>query len=180
MDKPEQEHLSPDSSEKAFDIYGLRVLQALRRIIRTVDTHSRKLNSEYQITVPQLLCLHTLAENSSDLTQAQLAKLVNLSISTVNGILDRLEGKELILRQRDTSDRRKVTIFITDKGRQLIEAAPSLLQDDLAEALKKLPDLEMAAIAFSLERVVQLMEAERLDASPLLTISSITETNKGK
>ena len=159
-----------------YDIYGERILIALRRIIRAVVIHSKKLNSDYKITVPQMICLKALAENNA-LTQKQLAQKVNLSVSTVNGIIDRLESKELIKRERDTVDRRKVTISITENGHDLIDDAPSLLQDNFARAMKLIPDIEIATIAFSLEKVVQLMEAENIDASPNLLINNIPDNN---
>ena len=68
---------------------------------------------------------------------------------------------------------------ITETGSKLTQSAPSLLQDRLATELKKLPELEQAAIALSLERVVQLMEAETLDASPNLLLGTPSESKQG-
>ncbi len=180
MEKDQQLDNKAIAEDRPAQIYGLRILRDIRRILRAVDIHSHKLNSEFNITVPQMICLNTLYENEISMTQAQLAKKVNLSISTVNGILDRLENKKLITRQPDTTDRRKVIIVVTDKGRDLLNAAPSLLQDTFAHRLEQLPDLEVAAIAFSLERVVQLMGADEIDASPLLMPTAVmTEPTQG-
>lgn len=141
---------------------GLRILRALRRIVRAVDVHSRRLNSEYHTTVPQMLCLYTLVQEG-EMTLFALARHVNLGVSTVNGIIDRLEAKGLVQRVRSTQDRRKVFIHATEDGSSLAQAAPSLLQERFACALRNLPDLEQAAIALSLERLVELMDNERLD-----------------
>jgi hypothetical protein len=48
------------------------------------------------------------------------------------------------------------------------------LQQALARALARLPELEQATIALSLERIVALMEVEKLDASPILAAGPIT------
>jgi len=162
-----QTGISPESSDEFFETCGLRVLKALRRIIRAVDIHSRKLNDHYNITAPQMICMYALVK-SGPITQSKLAKQVSMGISTINGIIDRLEKKGLVIRQRDTQDRRKVFITVTDAGKEITKAAPALLQDRFAEALRNLPELEQAAIALSLERVVELMEAEHLEASPHL------------
>lgn len=153
--------------------YDLRILQSLRRIIRAVDIHSRRLSTQHNITGPQLACLLTIQECGS-LTSANLAKKVHLSPSTVVGIMDRLEEKKLVERKRDRKDRRQVYICITAAGRHLIAMAPSLLQDTLSTALVELPEHEQVAITSALEKLVDLMEARHIDAAPLLETGSIS------
>ena len=147
--------------------YDLKILQGLRKIMRGVDIHSRKLVATHDITAPQLICLFTLAEEGP-LTQKQIAERVFLSPSTVVGILDRLERKALVLRARDTRDRRRVNVTATAGGKRLVEFAPSPLQEGLARSLTNLPEIEQATIALSLQRIVDLMEIETLDAAPIL------------
>ncbi|MBN2375639.1 MAG: MarR family transcriptional regulator [Sedimentisphaerales bacterium] len=159
------------SRDYFFETYGMRILTALRRIIRAVDIHSHKLNHDFNITAPQMICLYGLVE-SGEMTQSELARQVHMGISTINGVIDRLEKKGLVIRQRDTKDRRKVFVRFTDAGRELTKAAPALLQERFSESLLELEELEQAAIALSLERVVQLMEVEHLEASPNLVLST--------
>ena len=151
---------------------GIRILKSMRKIIRAVDLHSRKLNQEFKVTVPQMVCIHALIEAGGSMTCSALAKNVELSGSTVNGILDRLENKGLASRKRDHVDRRIVFVQITEKGRSLCDVVPSLLQDRLSFALKQLPGLEQATIALTLERIVELMDVQDLDAAPHLIPSS--------
>jgi DNA-binding MarR family transcriptional regulator len=157
---------SNENDERAafFENYGVNVLKSLRRIIRSVDIHSKKLNQEYHITAPQMICLYSLQKNGA-MTQSALAQDVDLGMSTVNGIIDRLETKGWIKRERDAVDRRKVFVEITESGTIQANGAPALLQDKLSDALQALPELEQAAIALSLERIVDLMGASRLEAS---------------
>lgn len=168
-------HNEPDF----FNTCGFRILSAIRRIIRAVDIHSRKLYNEFDITTPQMICVYELMRNDG-LTLSQLSKAVNIGTSTVTGIVDRLESKGLLTRQRSQLDRRKVLLRLTEAGRRIIRQAPSLLQDKLSDALQSLPEFEQATIAMSLERVVALMEAEHLETSPnLLTNGEVQglETN---
>ncbi len=160
-----------NEKDEFFETYGIRVLRALRRIIRAVDIHSRKLNNEFHITAPQLICLYSLAQHQN-MTLSDLAKEVSLGTSTVNGIVDRLEEKQYLSRTRSSEDRRKVALVITEVGREITRQAPMLLQDRLSASLRSLPELELATITLSLERVVELMEAEHLDASPNLLLDS--------
>jgi DNA-binding MarR family transcriptional regulator len=160
--------LAPGVTERL----DLRILRSLRRIIRAVDLHSRQLAIQHNVTGPQLICLLQVVQDGS-VTVTSLARAVHLSPSTVIGILDRLEAKELITRQRDALDRRKVLVAVTDEGLAITNCAPSPLQDTLAEALHILPEMEQETIAAALQRVVDLMEARHLDAAPMLETGPI-------
>ena len=164
----------PDSEYPAVPStsYDLRVLQSLRRIIRAVDLHSRKLSMQHNITGPQLACLLAVNEHGP-LTVSSLAREIHLSPSTIVGIIDRLEQKAMVLRRRSSQDRRVINIEITSKGMVLVSSAPSPLQDTLAKALQGLPEIEQISIVSSLEKIVKLMEAEGIDAAPILVTGSL-------
>ncbi len=147
--------------------HDLQILRSIRRIIRAVDIYSRKLKATCQLTAPQLVCLSSIVENGPT-TISSIARSVYLGPSTVVGIVDRLEKRDLVRRERRSSDRRVVDIVAAEAGIELLAKAPSALQDGLAEAVNNLPEKERATIAGSLERVVDLMEAKRLDAAPIL------------
>jgi DNA-binding MarR family transcriptional regulator len=156
--------------------YGLRILQSLRRIVRSIDIHSRKLSMQHDITAPQLITLLAICGHGP-MTIADISKEVHLSPSTLVGIIDRLEAKKLVIRERATVDRRKVMINATEQGKSFASEAPSPLQETLAQALADLNDLEQSTIALSLERIVELMEAKELDAAPILSTGAIDTKN---
>ncbi len=121
----------------------------------------------HKITGPQLGCLSAVKE-SGPLTTTKFAQAVYLSPSTIVGIVDRLEEKGLVIRQRGNKDRRQVQICLTEAGERLVECAPSSLQDTLADTLKSLPELEQVSITLALEKVVEPMEAREIEVSPVL------------
>ena len=157
--------------------YDIRILRALRRITRAVALHSRQLSAVSNITAPQLLCLRAIAE-SGPLTATAISREVHVSASTVVGILDRLEDKGLIRRERGREDRRIVFVSATEAGIALAKGTPSPLQQKLADSLNELPELEQATITLSLERIVDLMESRGVAppepagelASPILEV----------
>lgn len=57
--------------------------------------------------------------------------------------------------------------------------APIPLQDHFAEQFDHLQDWEQAMIISSLQRVAQMMNAEDIDASPLLHIGQIDAQGDG-
>ncbi len=170
MDSDVQVSERDSVSDAFFGTCGLRILRALRRIIRGVDIHSRKLYSDFNVTTPQMMCLYSLVSKGA-VTLSELAETVHLSVSTVNGIVDRIEKRGWARRERCAKDRRRVYVHVTDAGRKLASNAPALLQNRLSERLRQLPEQEQAAIALSLERIVEFMEVEDLEASPILTPS---------
>ncbi|MBN2297797.1 MAG: MarR family transcriptional regulator [Deltaproteobacteria bacterium] len=147
----------PAHTETIRRDYDLRILMALRRIMHFIDAYSRRLAVEQHITGPQLICLYAIVTDGP-LTLSDLGKRVSLSMSTANGIVDRLENKHLILRERKDKDRRKVLLTATQAGIALASKAPLPLQDRLSLAIAELPELEQVSIALSLERIVKMME----------------------
>lgn len=144
--------------EETFD---LRILMSLRRIMHFIDAYSRRLSTEHKITGPQLICLYSIV-NAGPLTLSDLGKRVSLSMSTVNGIVDRLESKNLVVRERKDKDRRKVFITATRSGIQLTLNAPLPLHDRLSKEIADLPALEQVSIALSLEKIVNMMEEKTI------------------
>jgi|SRR5690625_1747159 len=145
--------------------YDLRILRAIRRITRSIALHSRQLSAYSNITAPQLVCLSKVIERGP-LTATAISRQMHVSPSTVVGILDRLEDKGLIQRERGRKDRRIVYITATDAGRTLAAETPSPLQKKLAQALKQLPESEQLAITTALEKVVCLIDSETDVAAP--------------
>jgi DNA-binding MarR family transcriptional regulator len=147
------------------------ILRSLRRILRQVSERSRRLRREAGLTVPQLLCLQAIASAApgEERTVADVARRVHLSAATVSRILDRLEHADYIARERTSEDRRKVCLRTTEKGRARLADVPTPLQEEFLQRLKALPESERRELFSALERIVTMMEAQTLDAAPLLT-----------
>ena len=153
----------------------LRILNALRRIKRFNQLHSRSLLSEFEITGPQLVCL--LAIHAHDgITATGLAREIHLSPSTVVGIIDRLEVKGIVRRKRDTSDRRVVHIQTTKKGEKILARSPSPMQELLFKRFQSLEEEEQEQIMAALDTLVGLMsevESEKDRVGDLVVESEV-------
>lgn len=153
------------------DNLGDQVIIALRRVIRAVDLHSRALVDAYGLTGPQALILKSLQGGSQ--TAGQLAAHASLSQGTVTDILNRLEQRKLITRERDTADRRRVIVKVSAAGRALMKQSPPLLQEEFVKRFNDLQDWEQSQLISSLQRIATMMGAEDLDAAPVLSSGSI-------
>jgi DNA-binding MarR family transcriptional regulator len=148
------------------------LLIALRKVIRAIDLHSKQLSKTSGLTSPQLLIMLEI-DKVAGVNSSQVAKSVNLSAATVTNILDRLENKELISRVRDTQDKRKVGLYLTDNGKTLLLNAPQPLQEHFIDNFSNLAQWEQSQLLSSIERLADMMNANEIDASPLLELNTM-------
>lgn len=144
------------------------MLVSLRKITQAITLHSRDLSRRYGLTGPQLIILSEIANNQT-LSVTELARYISLSQATVTDILNRLEKRGLIARTRDSVDRRRVLIRITDQCQQILSQTPPPLQETFVERYSTLSEWEQLMILSAFKRVVDLMSAGKIDAAPFLS-----------
>lgn len=137
--------------------------QALRRISRSLELHSRFLAGRYGLTSPQLSILKEL-EHHGEMAVCQLARAAHLSQATVTGILDRLERSELVFRHRSELDKRRVLVRLTEEGTTLLSGGPTLLQERFIRRLEQLESWEQSMLLSALQRIAAMMETPDLVA----------------
>ncbi|CAA0120823.1 HTH-type transcriptional regulator MgrA [BD1-7 clade bacterium] len=152
------------------------VLIALRRVIRATDLHSKHLAKTTGLTAPQILLLQAVRDKGQ-VTIGELAADVSLSQATVTTIFDRLEKRGFVFRERSTEDRRKVHAYLTDEGVEVLKTAPTPLQEQFSRQFNDLQEWEQTMIIASLQRVAHMMDAEHIDASPVLDVGTLDRQN---
>lgn len=153
-----------------------QVLIALRRVIRATDLYSKHLAKTSGLTAPQILLLQAIRDRGQ-VTIGELAEEISLSQATVTTIIDRLEKRGLVYRQRSTEDKRKVHAFLTEKAEQVLQDAPMPLQEHFARQFDALQNWEQNMILSSLQRVAEMMDAQHIDASPILDIGTLDRSS---
>lgn len=148
------------------------VLIALRRVIRATDLHSKHLAKTTGLTAPQILLLRTI-QAMGQATIGELAHEMSLSQPTVTTILDRLEKRKLVYRERSTTDKRKVHAHLTDEAIDILKKAPIPLQDHFTRQFDRLQEWEKTMIISALQRLAQMMDAQDIDASPVLDVGML-------
>jgi DNA-binding MarR family transcriptional regulator len=148
------------------------VLVSLRRIIRATDLQSRRMVKSCGLTIPQVMVLRAI-EDLGDVTVGRVADQVSLSQATVTTILDRLESRQLVLRVRSQVDKRVVNAQLTKAGRTVLADAPLLLHQEFIERFEALGARQQGEILTALQQVAVMMDAEDIDAAPLLDVSKL-------
>ena len=149
------------------------ILIALRRITRAIDLHSKRLQKESGLTTSQLLVMEIIERLESPSPSA-IAREIVLSQATVTSLLDRLEKNALVTRSRCSQDKRQVTVSLTPEGQKIVEHAPELLQAGFLREFRKLPDYQRNLLVASLQHIAYMMDAEELDASPILQVGELS------
>ncbi len=151
-------------------------LIALRRIMRTTELYGRDFGREAGVTAAQYRVLQTVAERHH-VTAKQIADKLRVSAATVTALVDRLVQKGLVLRQKSLVDKRRTDIALTEQGKETLETAPDLLHQKFVKKFAALEEWEQAMLVASLERVATMVDAEDLDAAPLLDTGDIQRSN---
>jgi DNA-binding MarR family transcriptional regulator len=132
------------------------IVELLGRISHELFTHSRRLARRTGLTRPQLAVMLALLREG-ETSPGALARRLSLSAATVSGILDRLEEKGLVRRQRSSRDRRAVWVSATRDAQGLLDAEPSLLGPGFPGRLDRLSHEDKHGLVESLRRLAVLM-----------------------
>jgi MarR family transcriptional regulator, organic hydroperoxide resistance regulator len=74
---------------------------------------------------------------------------------TLTGVLNRMENRNLVVRQQDEQDRRIYRIWLTDAGRSLQETLPPLALTLREQTLQGLSESECQLLSALIDRAIQ-------------------------
>lgn len=139
----------PDLDPSALDLVG-RVIVLAQYLEKSVNVAL----TQHRLTLGQYDILATLRRNGpkGGLTPTQLLGSVMLSSGGLTGRLDRLEMDGLIQRKPDPDDRRGVRVWLTARGRKVIDSATATRFEEAAKALPPLDAQERAMLAELLKK----------------------------
>jgi DNA-binding MarR family transcriptional regulator len=154
--------ISLSVSSKKKEALIRELIYQIRRLLQARELYTKELNKIYQVSASQLNCLLALHENGP-LPPSRIAQHILVKSSTVTGIIDRLEQKNLVQRKRNSPDRRVISIELTDAGRTLAQNAPPPIQQKIMDGLKNLPDSEVEKIVRGLSMLTRMLDVYDLD-----------------
>ena len=112
------------TADKAFDPLSLdnQLCFALYACSREVTRLYAPLLAELDLTYTQYIAMMALWE-SAPMSVKELGGRLKLDSGTLTPMLKKMEAKGLVNRRRDSEDERRLVVSLTDKGRDLREAA---------------------------------------------------------
>lgn len=156
------------------------IMDNIRRVFQVMNEHSRQVERETTLTGPQVWAIKVIAE-SAPVRVTELARKMYLHPATVGGILDRLEKRGLIERNRSNEDRRVVEVGLTEDGRMLVAGSPEVASNKIAHGLESLEYAELAIIYYGLDRLTQILDAREVPPALIGTSEiNLPKNNRGR
>jgi MarR family 2-MHQ and catechol resistance regulon transcriptional repressor len=100
----------------------IRALDAFIKLSRASDTvgvHAQASYAETGLTPSQFGTMETLY-HLGPMCQSDIGKKILRSSGNITLVIDNLEKRALVRREREEGDRRRVSVHLTDEGRKLI------------------------------------------------------------
>lgn len=145
------------------------ILIRIRQIVRSVNVESKRLEKEYGISIPQLLALNFLRQQSDfRASHKQLKDFLQLNASTVTGIITRLESKGLVARLPRHEDRRVGYVTITARGSSLLETMPEPMHERIAHRLNELDERELVKLQAAFDTITHFLNIDADDSAPIV------------
>ena len=73
---------------------------------------------------------------------------------TMTGVLDRMEERDLVRRERDKDDRRIWRVWLTDTGKQLYSVLPDLMQQAREATMQGISDEERRIVSDFVDKAI--------------------------
>jgi len=141
----------------------LEVVPLMMRVIRSkVRAHSSP-----ELSMPQFRTLAFLGRNEGAML-GDVANFLTLTLSATSKLVDGLFNADLVTRESDPQDRRKIVLKLTPAGKNKFAAARQATADFLAERVAPLAPEDRMCIAEAM-RVLQRAFTDVPETSALLT-----------
>ena len=138
----------PLDQSKLLALVGYNCRQAYLSIM----PHFIKRMARYELR-PVDYSVITLINANPNLTQKRLSQAINVSPPNLATLLDRLEERGLVMRQRNPNDKRSQTLVLTEEGRSLCKKADKTVFELENEATSMLSDAERAELLRLLQKI---------------------------
>jgi DNA-binding MarR family transcriptional regulator len=125
----------------------------MRQILSTVGQEVERQLAHTELTNAQWIPLFKLFIGTAS-TAAELARECRLDAGAMTRLLDRLEAKGLLRRDRSAQDRRVVTISLTDDGRAAAQEIPKVLSRVQNAYLAGFSEPEFETLKIYLRRIL--------------------------
>jgi DNA-binding MarR family transcriptional regulator len=131
------------------------------RFLRFNLVSNKKLQDDLDrldLTSPQFYVLATIGY-AGGLPFGEIGQKMMVTVSNLTGIVDRLEEKRLVVRERDAHDRRVVRVTLTDKGMKVYKNTIPLFEKSISQFFSPLNKIQQKELAALLRKLIRVSSA---------------------
>lgn len=128
------------------DVRSLSTYIRFVRAAESVTTRVHRCLPKYQLTFTQYGALEALY-HLGPLYQRELAHKLLKSARNITMVVDNLEKRGLVRRQRGEQDRRYIDVYITEEGKRLFERVFPVIKANILEELEILSEVEQEQLS---------------------------------
>src|SRR4051812_20818600 len=150
------------SARREADI--LQALSAFREIIGSTKRHLQAVRSGSDLSGAQLWALWEISQRPG-IRVGELADRLFIHQSTASNLLDPLQERKLIERERRGADQRIVRVRLTDAGNRALKGAPGPARGILFEAIGELPAKDLVLLNASLRKILRQLRVRDRSAA---------------
>jgi DNA-binding MarR family transcriptional regulator len=136
---------------------AITVLGQFRMIFRSAKKHFQWVQDRTGVSGAQLWVLAELRRRPG-IRVTELAQAMGVHQSTASNLIDPLEQRGLIQRDRSRRDQRVVHLSLSPAGRKVIARAPLPLEGVLPDALHSLQHADLVELGQHLQKLERLMK----------------------
>ncbi len=107
------------------------------------------------LTPPQFYVLATIGY-AGGLPFGEIGEKMMVTVSNLTGIVDRLEEKGLVNRERDAHDRRIVRVRLTEKGSRLYKNTIPLFEKSISQFFSPLDKSQQKELSSLLRKLIRV------------------------
>jgi len=107
------------------------------------------------LTPPQFYVLATIGY-AGGLPFGEIGEKMMVTVSNLTGIVDRLEGKGLVARERDVHDRRVIRVRLTEKGSKLYKNTIPLFEKSISQFFSPLDKSQQKELSSLLRKLIRV------------------------
>ena len=154
------------------------IMDNLRRVFQILNEQSQRIKQETGLTGPQLWAIRVIHEHGP-INISDIAKRMYLHPTTVLGIIDRLEARGLVSRNRSKDDRRVIWLELTQDGKDLVQSVPEVVQGLLGARLEGIALNDLAEIDEGIVHLVKIFGVQEIPPKPMLSLEMNMPKRKG-
>lgn len=117
----------------------------IKEVFFLLDDGDRRCLQRYKLTPTQFYALHW-ANNATGKTLGEVSDRLLCTPGNVTRVVDRLERRGLLTRERDSEDRRVVRVSLTPAGQQIYEEASQVHISSILERISVLSEAEWTVL----------------------------------